>query len=258
MESTDSNGWVKLHRNIIESKLWSCSDATLRIGLYLVMAANHAPRYVRRIAVDRGQCVRSLTRISEDCHVTRKTARYAIKTLVGDGFISVDAPFGAQQGHRITVCKYNDFQSVEDKQGHTRGTRGAQEVTHEVTHEVSTNKKERIEECKNERIICDGVQQNPNTCSTLVERVTEKQGIGFVAFWNAYPKKVGKKAAFLAWGRAKDKPALDAILKAVEAQKQSADWRKDGGQFIPNPATWLNQGRWDDEAAPRHIRRECI
>jgi hypothetical protein len=24
-------------------------------------------------------------------------------------------------------------------------------------------------------------------------------------------------------------------------------WRKDGGQFIPNPATWLNQGRWDDQ-----------
>ena len=22
---------------------------------------------------------------------------------------------------------------------------------------------------------------------------------------------------------------------------------KDNGQYIPNPATWLNQGRWEDE-----------
>jgi hypothetical protein len=30
-------------------------------------------------------------------------------------------------------------------------------------------------------------------------------------------------------------------------QKTSAQWQKDNGQYIPNPATWLNQGRWDDE-----------
>lgn len=27
---------------------------------------------------------------------------------------------------------------------------------------------------------------------------------------------------------------------------QNEQWRKDNGQYIPNPATWLNQGRWDD------------
>jgi hypothetical protein len=27
----------------------------------------------------------------------------------------------------------------------------------------------------------------------------------------------------------------------------SAEWTKDGGQFIPHPATWLNQKRWEDE-----------
>ena len=36
----------------------------------------------------------------------------------------------------------------------------------------------------------------------------------------------------------------------VNAQKLSRQWQKDGGQYIPNPATWLNQGRWEDEAGP--------
>lgn len=66
----------------------------------------------------------------------------------------------------------------------------------------------------------------------------------FDQFWQAYPKKVGKAAALKAWEKAK--PDLQAVLKALEWQKQSDQWRKDGGQYIPNPATWLNQGRWDD------------
>ena len=39
------------------------------------------------------------------------------------------------------------------------------------------------------------------------------------------------------------------LVPAVEAHKQSSQWQKDNGQYIPNPATWLNQGRWEDELA---------
>ena len=70
---------------------------------------------------------------------------------------------------------------------------------------------------------------------------------GFEDFWNAYPKKTGKKAAEKAWIKARDRPDTPEVLDALEQQKCSAQWRKDGGQFIPNPATWINQGRWQDE-----------
>lgn len=67
----------------------------------------------------------------------------------------------------------------------------------------------------------------------------------FETFWKSYPRKVGKDAALKAWN--KKKPNLDEVLKALEWQTQSAQWLKDGGQFIPHPATYLNQGRWKDE-----------
>jgi hypothetical protein len=70
---------------------------------------------------------------------------------------------------------------------------------------------------------------------------------GFDSFWNSYPKKVGRKAALNAWKKARGKPKTEIILEAVEAQKRSIGWTKDDGQYIPNPATWINQGRWDDE-----------
>lgn len=37
------------------------------------------------------------------------------------------------------------------------------------------------------------------------------------------------------------------MLNAIETAKQSRQWNKDNGQYIPNPATWLNQKRWEDE-----------
>jgi hypothetical protein len=73
----------------------------------------------------------------------------------------------------------------------------------------------------------------------------------FDQFWAAYPRRVGKQDALKAWAKIKpDSELLALILKAIENQKQGADWRKDDGQFIPHPATWLRAGRWLDEVRP--------
>ena len=72
--------------------------------------------------------------------------------------------------------------------------------------------------------------------------------IGFDEFWKAYPRRVAKGAAMKSWNRiAPNDILLDEILKAIEIQKRSSQWQKDGGQFIPHPSTWLNQMRWEDE-----------
>ena len=72
----------------------------------------------------------------------------------------------------------------------------------------------------------------------------------FDAFWKAYPNKIGKKLARTAWGKAKDRPPVEDVILAVKAQAQTKKWTKDNGQYVPNPATWINQGRWDDEPPP--------
>lgn len=70
----------------------------------------------------------------------------------------------------------------------------------------------------------------------------------FDRFWAIYPRKVGKDIAWKAFEKRKpDNELTDAMVAAVQQQMQSADWRKDGGQYIPHPSTWLNGGRWQDE-----------
>lgn len=70
----------------------------------------------------------------------------------------------------------------------------------------------------------------------------------FDVFWKAYPSKVGKDAARKAFAKRKfDEKTFAQVLQALELQKVSERWTKDNGKYIPNPATWLNQGRWEDE-----------
>ena len=76
---------------------------------------------------------------------------------------------------------------------------------------------------------------------------TVDQPDGFESFWSAYPKKVGKPAAIKAFRSAKISGHLPDVLADIEDKAGSEAWTKAGGQFVPNPATYLNQRRWEDQ-----------
>lgn len=70
----------------------------------------------------------------------------------------------------------------------------------------------------------------------------------FERFWKAYPKKRGKGAAEKSWKQIRpSEDLLQKMLDALAAQKLSAQWQKENGDYIPYPGTWLNQKRWEDE-----------
>ena len=94
----------------------------------------------------------------------------------------------------------------------------------------------------------EDVDVNEDNIKTSSPPKPAQSDVQFEFFWAEYPKKVGKKAAYAAWKKAKVTAKLmTEIMDALDEQKSSDQWKKDGGQYIPNPATWLNQGRWDDE-----------
>lgn len=112
-----------------------------------------------------------------------------------------------------------------------------------------------FEETQKTRMVFDETQKSQTKTKTESKTNTEELsprkpplGAGFEEFWAAYPRKVGKQAAWKAWSKLKPSAELTkAILAAVEYQRNCPQWQKDGGQYIPNPATWLNQGRWEDK-----------
>lgn len=72
----------------------------------------------------------------------------------------------------------------------------------------------------------------------------------FDRFWTAYPRKVAKPVAKKAFvKKVKDAVTFAKVINALELHKKTPQWIKDGGQYIPHPATWLNQERYNDEIA---------
>lgn len=77
----------------------------------------------------------------------------------------------------------------------------------------------------------------------------------FDAFWEAYPKKVGKKSCQVWWG--KRRPSADltqTILDSVEAHKHGDLWQRN---FIKDPIRWLQEERWNDEVPPAPIESQA-
>lgn len=84
--------------------------------------------------------------------------------------------------------------------------------------------------------------------------ISAREAEGFDRFWAVYPRRVGKdaarKALSKALGRITEDDPLAVILAGVE--RALPGW--DDPNFIPHPASWLNAGRWDDEAPAKPVR----
>jgi hypothetical protein len=70
---------------------------------------------------------------------------------------------------------------------------------------------------------------------------------GFDEWYATYPKHVGKPKALQAYRAALKK--VDAATLLAGAKVSRIQYADTEPQFIPQPATWLNQERWFDEIA---------
>lgn len=67
-------------------------------------------------------------------------------------------------------------------------------------------------------------------------------------FWDSYPKRKAKLDAMKAWQQTRNaRPPIEELIAALDKQASSDDWYRDGGAYIPYPATWLRRGQWADE-----------
>ncbi len=124
---------------------------------------------------------------------------------------------GTSEGHLI-LLKLNNLHEVKDKRRTGNG---------------------QIEDNKRDTTIYPNPKPNPKK---------EKPLAGFEDFYKAYPKKKSKGQAEKTWNKlSPTNDLLKEILKGIEAAKNSEDWLKDNGKWIPHPSTWLNAKGWEDE-----------
>lgn len=216
------NGWIKLHRDIVNWE-WYRDIPTFKLFMHLLIMANHQDKKWQGETIKTGQVLTGRKSLSEDTGLSEQQVRTAVKKLLKTGEISTSK--STNRFSIITICNYNAYQSLK--------TDINQQPNQQAT---SKQPQTRIKELKN---ITNTHQKPPKGGGYSAD---------FLAFWEAYPRKVGKGAAYTVWKRIKPvNGTIQQILDAVACQRKTDQWKKDGGQFIPHPTTWLNQRRWEDE-----------
>lgn len=212
-------------------KISELTDFQFRLWVHLITYVDDYGRGDARPAIIRGACFPLRDRM------TNKDIEKGLADLAGAGCVGlykVDGKpylyFPNWEKHQRVRQKVSKCPAPEDCDEELQDAANGGELPQDAARIQS-----RIQNPESESRI-----QNPNT--------REARGAGFEEFWKAYPRKEGKQKARQAFEKVT--VPLETLLQAVERQKTSAQWTKDGGQFIPHPATWLNGKRWEDQFTP--------
>lgn len=147
-----------------------------------------------------------------------------------------------EQQCTVTLPNFNEYNT--SGQARSAGAKSAAERQREYRNRKKSQESDEISN------VTSDVTSNRREEKRREEKNTNTL---FEVFWKSYPSKVGKDAARKAFEKRRpDDELLALMMAALDVQKCSERWTKDNGQYIPNPATWLNQGRWMDEDGETH------
>ncbi len=233
-------GYTKLDEGILLSSIMACDPKTFKVWIALLAACK--PDGIAPV---------SSVGISSVCRLSLDETKAAIEELSSPDTESRSIQNEGKRIERVDggyrIINYQKFRELNYKEADAK--RKYEERKKKTCPEMSGDMADinaSASASASASCIKEGMQGG-NDFSTL-----------FLEFWSSYPRKEGKGAAYKSWMKISSPgETLQLILIALEWQKQTEQWKKDNGQYIPMPATYLNQQRWLDEKhkiiLPTHI-----
>lgn len=221
--------YLRTYTKSKDSLQWSNAES---IGLWEWLKASAAfSRQVLPggIVVERGQVWVSLRNLEDRLRLSRMTISRYLRLWSEDGAVEVQKL--GRKGTIVTLCNFDTYQVL----GREGGTQTSQKPA-----------KSQPKASRNQPLT-----KNPKNPKN------PKPNSAFVDWWAVWPKKTAKQAARNAYAKAvnairgrNDGPGGDDpeafLLDRVTAFSGTP---KANGDYCPNPATWLNDGRYDDDPA---------
>lgn len=121
-------GWIKFHRKILDNEIWHDVTAFRLFTLLLLKASHKDGVKTRGIEIDRGQYLRSYSKLSEDLEymegrsrkkIPKSTIERKVKKLIDEGMVSVSETVS---GTLFTILKYDSYQGFEEESKEDGGT----------------------------------------------------------------------------------------------------------------------------------------
>lgn len=182
-----------------------------------------------RYVDDEGRCFPSISTLSKRSGLARRTVIRSLNEAVSLGCIE-----RMQSKGRSTTYQFINLEESIMNGDTTSDQCHSGTLSSIHKGEVSNSNSDNVISLSNNGILAQ-VTSNPERA--LMD--------AFILFWDAFPRKKGKLAAIKAFKAAAKLEEPHIIIQA--ARNFAHDSRHTERRYIPHPATWLNQGRWDDE-----------
>lgn len=255
------SGWTKLFASITESSVWCADDKTLRVWVALLARCNAE-----------GIVEGSIPGFANLCRMTIEDFEIRISNL------SQPDPYSrtkTNEGRRIEEVpggwKVLNYLAFRDKGQYKDGSRA--NYYRQYRRNVARNNSTVANVTRTQDTDTDtdntppapsngagGADGSGATNGSLAAASPSLQA--FSEFWERWPKKKARSEAEKAWRKI---PAslVPVILADVASRcRGDPDWLKEEGRYIPNPATYLNGRRWEDQgisvAKPREMTDDEI
>lgn len=189
-------------------------------------------------------CYASAEQLASETRLSRRAVFYSLTALLAAGLIErrTRGCFRILNGDLFDKVPDDESAPIALKED-AESAHIALEV-HTCADEVHTSRGPLIED---EQDLINNTQKQDGSRARL-KFPDPPQGSCFERFWQSYPLKQAKLAARMAWDNLCPSATLvDRILVAIAEQKTWRGWRNG---FVPCPARWLQERRWEDEKPP--------
>jgi len=219
-----NRGFIKIWRKALDAG-WLKNHKLWVFWTYCLMKATHkeydAIVGCQSIHLMPGDFIFGLNVASKETHLSIRSIRTLLNFL--------------QTTQNLTIKTTNKFSIIS--------------ITNWDTYQIqeTQNDKQNDKPLTNNRQTTDNIQEYKN--------IRKEYTSEFLSFYQAYPKHVAKDAAWKAWQKLNGAcPPIADLISKIEEMKQTDDWKKENGKFIPHPATWLNGKRWLDEGVKLEVK----
>ena len=123
----DNNGWIKIHRKLLEWE-WADDPNMVALWIHLLLNANLTDKKYRGKTIPRGSFKTSLNELAEETGLSKQKLRTCLERLKSTHEITQQT---THEYSIITICKFDTYQLVEKKSNTPINTQGNIQATHE-------------------------------------------------------------------------------------------------------------------------------
>ena len=204
-----------------------------------------------------GECWPSLSRLAQEVRCTKPTVLNALNGLREKGFVtwykrSFEDGSPATNFYRVQLpTPVNDI-----NRGSKGDLPGWSTTFTRVVNQVDGGSKPGLpkEEPLKKNQLRTPIEELPPTvphdANAVVEPKTRKRHTysdDFERFWQVYPKRVGKQAAYRRWKDATKTASVETIIAGAERYRDDPNREE---RYTKDPPGWLHDGRWEDDPLP--------